>query len=54
MESSTNAFHKTCTKSFALFLEYPKDVRYMPLLYQQNRTPPLPKLIWGMRILGYL
>jgi hypothetical protein len=24
---------------------------YMPFLYQQSNTPPLPKATWGMRIL---
>jgi len=32
--------------------KYPKDkVRYMPLLYQQSKTPPLPEATWGMRTL---
>ena len=27
------------------------EVRYMPLLYQQSKTPPLPGATWGIRIL---
>jgi hypothetical protein len=28
-----------------------KCLRYMPVLYQQNETPPLPEATWGMHIL---
>ena len=55
MENSTNAFHKMCTdnKDVCTILGYvPKiKVRYMPLPYQQSKTPPLPEATWGKRIL---
>ena len=31
---------------------FAKKVCYMPLLYQQNKTPPLQDVTWGMRILA--
>jgi len=46
LENSTNAFHKTCTdKDVCTILRNVLNtkVRYMPLLYQQSKTPPLPE-----------
>ena len=59
MENSTNAFHKICTdnKDVCIVLgNIPKTkVRYMPLQYQQSKTPPLPEATWdwGMCILVF-
>jgi hypothetical protein len=51
MENSTNALHKACTDN-TILVNIPKTkMRYMPLLYQQSKTPPLPDATWGMRIL---
>ena len=53
--SKSVAFHKTCTDNkdvCNIFGNIPKTkVRYMPLLYQQSKTPPLPEATWGIRIL---
>ena len=47
MENSTNAFHITCTdnKDVCTILGniQKTKVRYMPLLYQQSKAPPLPE-----------
>ena len=55
MENSNNAFHKTCSdnKDVCTILGNisKTKVRYMPLLYQQSKTPPLPEATWGLRIL---
>jgi hypothetical protein len=55
MENSTNAFHKTCTdnKDVCTILRniLKTEVCYMPFLYQQSKTPPLPEATWGIRIL---
>jgi len=55
VENSTNAFYKTCTnnKDVCTMLEnIPKTkLRYMPHLYQQSKTPPLPELTRGVRFL---
>jgi hypothetical protein len=43
--------HKTCTDNkdvCNIFGNIPKTkVRYMPLLYQQSKTPPLPEATSG-------
>jgi hypothetical protein len=55
MENSTNAFRKTCTDNkdvCTVVGNIPKTkVHFMSLLYQQNKTPPLPEAAcaWGMR-----
>jgi len=53
MDNSTSAFHKTCiyNKDVSTILgNIPKTkVRYMPLFYQQRKTPPLPEAIWNIR-----
>jgi len=55
MENSTNALHKTCTddKDVCTILGYipKKKVCYMPLFYQQSKTPPLPEATWNIRVL---
>jgi hypothetical protein len=55
IENSTNAFHKTCADNknvCAMLGNIPNTrVRYIPLLYQQSKTPPLPEATWSIRIL---
>ena len=54
MENSITSFNKPAptTRMFAqIFGNVPDRVRYMPLLYQQSKTPPLPEATWGIRIL---
>jgi len=54
-ESSTNAFHKTSTDNrdvcTILGIIPQSKVCYMPRLYQQNKSLPLSKIQWRIRIL---
>jgi hypothetical protein len=56
IENSTNAYHKTCTDNKDVCTIFGNismtKVRYIPLLYQQSKTPPLPEATWGIRILA--
>jgi hypothetical protein len=54
MENSITSFNKPAptTRMFAqIFGNVPDRVRYMPLLYQQSKTPPLPEATWKVRTL---
>ena len=50
----TNAFHRICTNykdvCTCILTNIPgKKVRYIPLLYQQSKTPPVSDATWGIR-----
>jgi hypothetical protein len=56
MENSTKTFHKTYTDNKDVCTipgNIPKTkLRYMALLYQQSKAPPLPEATWGISILA--